>query len=86
MLNQITDSILPEIQEWQNRPLNDAIPPLVWMDAIHYKVREEGQVVSKAVYTVLGINLNGRKELLGIYISESEGARFWLQVLSDFIN
>ena len=82
MLNQITDSIIPEIQEWQNRPLNK-LYPLVWMDAIHYKVREEGQVVSKAVYTVLGINLNGRKELLGIYISESEGARFWLQVLSD---
>jgi putative transposase len=85
MLNQITDSIIPEIQEWQNRPLNK-LYPFVWMDAIHYKVREEGKVVTKAVYTVLGINLNGRKELLGIYISESEGARFWLQVLSDLTN
>jgi len=85
MLNQITDSIIPEIHEWQNRPLN-SLYPFVWMDAIHYKVREEGQVVSKAVYTVLGINLDGRKELLGIYISESEGARFWLQVLSDLTN
>lgn len=85
MLNQITDSIIPEIQEWQSRPLNK-LYPFVWMDAIHYKVREEGQVVTKAVYTVLGINLNGKKELLGIYISESEGARFWLQVLSDLTN
>jgi transposase-like protein len=85
MLNQITDSIIPEIHEWQNRPLN-SLYPFVWMDAIHYKVREEGKVVSKAVYTVLGINLDGRKELLGIYISESEGARFWLQVLSDLTN
>lgn len=85
MLNQITDRIIPEIQEWQNRPLNK-LYPFVWMDAIHYKVRDQGEVVTKAVYTVLGINLEGKKELMGIYISESEGARFWLQVLSDLTN
>jgi putative transposase len=85
MLNQITDSILPEIYEWQSRPLN-SIYPFVWMDAIHFKIREDGKVVSKAVYTILGVSVKGEKELLGIYISESEGARFWLQVLTDLSN
>lgn len=82
MLNQITDKILPEIHEWQSRPL-DEVYPFVWLDAIHFKVREDGKVQSKAVYTIIGLNTHGVKELLGIYLSESEGARFWLQVLTD---
>jgi len=82
MLNQITDKILPEIHEWQSRPL-DEVYPFVWMDAIHFKVREDGKVQAKAVYTIIGLNTHGIKELLGIYLSESEGARFWLQVLTD---
>lgn len=82
MLNQITDKILPEIHEWQSRPL-DEVYPFVWLDAIHFKVREDGKVQAKAVYTIIGLNVHGRKELLGIYLSESEGARFWLQVLTD---
>ncbi len=82
MLNQITDKILPEIHEWQSRPL-DEVYPFLWLDAIHFRVREDGKVQSKAVYTILGLNIHGIKELLGIYLSESEGARFWLQVLTD---
>lgn len=84
-LNQITDKILPEIHEWQSRPL-DELYPFLWMDAIHFKVREDGKVQSKAVYTIIGLNVKGIKELLGIYLSESEGARFWLQVLTDLTN
>jgi putative transposase len=84
-LNQITDKILPEIHEWQSRPL-DELYPFLWMDAIHFKVREDGKVQPKAVYTIIGLNVKGIKELLGIYLSESEGARFWLQVLTDLTN
>ena len=84
-LSAITDNILPVIREWQARPLEE-IYPFVWMDAIHYKVREEGKIVPKAVYTILGFNVNGRKDVIGIYVSESEGANFWLQVLTDLSN
>ncbi len=84
-LSAITDNILPVIREWQARPLEEMYP-FVWMDAIHYKVREEGKIVPKAVYTILGLNVNGIKDVIGIYISESEGANFWLQVLTDLSN
>jgi transposase-like protein len=85
MLNQITDKIIPEIHEWQSRPL-DEVYPFLWLDAIHFKVREDGKVQSKAVYTIIGLNMHGIKDLLGIYLSESEGAKFWLQVLTDLSN
>lgn len=81
-LSNITDRILPSIKEWQSRPLED-VYPIVWMDAIHYKVRTEGKVKSRAVYHILGVNKEGKKDLLGIYVSESEGANFWLSVLTD---
>lgn len=84
-LTAITDRILPEVHQWQNRPL-DSVYPLVWLDAIHYKVREEGRIVSKAVYNVLGINKDGYKDILGSYIGGNESAKFWLQVLSDLQN
>lgn len=84
-LSAVTDNIMPVIREWQARPLEE-IYPFVWMDAIHYKVREEGKIVSRAVYTILGLNAQGIKEALGIYISEAEGANFWLQVLTDLTN
>jgi len=85
MLNQITDKIIPEIHEWQSRPL-DEMYPFLWLDAIHFKVREAGKAQSKAVYTIIGLNIHGVKDLLGIYLSESEGAKFWLQVLTDLSN
>jgi putative transposase len=81
-LTAITDKILPSIKEWQSRRLG-RIYPIVWMDAIHFKVRENGQVIPRAVYIVLGMNNQGIKELLGMYVSEQEGARFWLNVLTD---
>jgi transposase-like protein len=85
VLSQITDRIIPEVKAWQNRPL-EPVYCIVWLDAMHYKVRSEGRVEHKALYNILGINANGRKEVLGMYISESEGANFWLQVLSDLHN
>lgn len=84
-LSAITDKIIPEIREWQGRPL-EPIYCFVWLDAIHFKVREDGRVLNKAVYCVLGADQEGRKDLLGMYIGQSEGARFWLQVLTDLQN
>jgi putative transposase len=84
-LSAITDKIIHTVKEWQARPL-ESIYPIVWMDAIHYKIRENGKVLGKAVYTILGVNIEGRKEVLGLYISENEGANFWLQVLTDLSN
>ncbi len=82
VLSEITDRVIPQVKEWQNRPL-DEVYPIVWLDAMHYKVRDGGKVVSRAVYNILAINKQGRKELIGMYISESEGANFWLSVLTD---
>lgn len=82
VLNSITDRIIPMIREWQSRPL-ERLYAIVWMDAIHFKIREDGKVVTKAVYTVLGVNMKGKKEVLGLYLGEHESASFWLQVLSD---
>jgi len=84
-LTAITDKIIHTVKEWQARPL-ESIYPIVWLDAIHYKIREDGKVLSKAIYTILGVNIEGRKEVLGLYISENEGANFWLQVLTDLSN
>jgi len=81
-ISTITDKIIPMIREWQARPL-ESVYPFVWMDAIHYKTKEDGRIVKKAVYTILGVDAQGKKDILGIYISESEGANFWLGVLTD---
>lgn len=85
MVSKITDKIIPQIKEWQNRPL-ESIYPFIFMDAIHYKVREDGQIKSKAAYVVLGVNLEGIKEVIGIWIGESESSKFWLGVLNDMKN
>lgn len=84
-LSGITDRIIPQIKEWQSRPL-DEVYCILWLDAMHYKVKEDGRVVSRAVYNILGITTEGKKELLGMYLSESEGANFWLSVLTDLQN
>ena len=84
-ISRVTDKILPLIQEWRSRPL-ERVYPFVWLDAIHYKVRHEGRVVSRAVYCIIGLNQEGYKELLGMYVGENEGAKFWLQVLTDLQN
>ena len=84
-ISLITDKIISKVKEWQARPLQ-AMYPFVWLDAIHYKIKEDGRYISKAVYTILGVNMEGRKEVLGLYLSENEGANFWLQVLTDLSN
>jgi putative transposase len=82
LVSNITERIITLAKEWQNRPL-EAIYPIVFFDAIHYKVRDEGKVISKAAYTCLGVDLTGRKDLLGLWVGESEGANFWLSVITD---
>jgi putative transposase len=84
-ISAVTDQLIPELKAWQSRPL-EAVYPFIWLDAIHYKVKDEGRYVSKAVYTILGLNVEGKKELLGLYLSESEGANYWLSVLTDLHN
>lgn len=84
-INAVTDKLLPELQAWRERQL-EAVYPIVWLDAIHYKIKENGRFISKAVYTILGLNVEGKKELLGLYLSESEGAHHWLSVLTDLHN
>ena len=81
-ISSITDRIIPEIKEWQNRPL-ESVYPILWLDAMHYKVREDSQVKSKAVYSVLGVTMDGTKEVLGIYFGTSESSSFWRQVLNN---
>jgi transposase-like protein len=85
MVSKITDKILPMITEWQSRPL-ERVYPVVFLDAIHFKVRKDGRIVNKAAYSVLGINLAGQKEVLGIWVGEHESASFWLGVCNDLKN
>lgn len=84
-ISAVTDKLLPELQTWRERDL-EALYPIVWLDAIHYKIKENGRYVSKAVYTILGLNVDGKKELLGLYLSDQEGAHHWLSVLTDLQN
>ena len=84
-LTAITDQLLPALKEWRQRPL-ESIYPVIWMDAVHYKIREDGRYVGKAIYTLLGLTLDGKKELLGLYLSENEGANYWMSVLTDIQN
>lgn len=81
-ITSITDKVWPEIEEWRCRPLDD-VYPFVWLDALFYKVKQDGQIKSMAAYLVLGMNVDGEKDLLGIYLAETESSSFWLQVLSD---
>lgn len=85
LVSKITDRVLPLANEWQNRAL-DTIYPIVFMDAIHYKVRSEGRIINKAAYIAIGINLEGVKEVLGIWIGENESSKYWLKVLTDIRN
>jgi len=82
LVTKITEKIMPEVTAWQNRPL-EAVYPFIFMDAIHYKVREDHRYVTKAAYVVLGITMDGRKDILGVWIGEHESSKFWLNVLND---
>lgn len=81
-LSEIIDRIVPKVKEWQSRPLEEMYT-IVWLDAMHYKVKDGGRTSTRAVYNVLGVSKEGRKDLIGMYVSESEGANFWLSVLTD---
>ena len=84
-LNTITDKLLPEQQAWRERDL-EAVYPIVWIDAIQYKIKENGCYVSKAVYTIPGVTIEGKRELLGLYLSDQEGAHHWLSMSTDLHN
>ncbi len=85
LVSDITDKLMPQIEEWQNRPLSDTYP-IVFIDAIHHSVREDGVVKKLAAYVVLGINLEGIKDVLGIYVGQTENSKYWLSVLNDLKN
>ena len=84
-VSKITDRILPEIKEWQSRPL-EPVYPFVFMDAIHYKIREDGRILNRAAYVVLGVTLEGNKDILSITIGANESSKFWLGMLNDLKN
>lgn len=84
-ISRITDKILPIVKEWQERPLED-IYAVVYMDAIHYHVRSEGRIVKRAVYIALGIDMSGRRDVLGMYVGENESAKFWLSIMNGLKN
>ncbi len=81
-VSKITETIMEQAKEWQARPL-DSVYPFLFLDAVHYSVRTNGKVVKRAAYVILGINLEGKKDVIGIYIGENETSKFWLQVLTD---
>lgn len=85
LISSVTDAVAEEVKTWQSRPL-DALYPIVYLDCIHVKVRDAGTVRAKAAYLALGINMAGEKELLGIWIAQTEGAKFWLQVITELKN
>ena len=82
LVSKISEKIMPEVNDWQNRPLEE-VYPFVFMDAIHYKVKEDHRYITKAAYVVLGINMEGGKDILGIWIGEHESSKFWLNVLTE---
>jgi transposase-like protein len=85
LISKVTDAVIEQVVEWQARPL-DAVYPIVYLDCIVLKIRQDKQVINKAVYLALGVNMEGHKELLGMWISENEGAKFWLSVLTELQN
>lgn len=85
LISKITDKILPIAQDWQRRPL-EPIYPIIFLDAIHYKVRQDSKVICKAAYAVIGVNIDGNKEVLGIWVGENETSKYWLAVLNDIRN
>src|SRR5579863_2062343 len=85
LISKVTDAILEEVREWQSRPL-ESIYPVVFFDALRVKIRDEGMVKNKAVYVVLGITASGEKDVLGLWIEQTEGAKFWLKVMNDLRN
>lgn len=85
LISTVTDSVMDEVKQWQSRPL-DAVYPVIYLDCIHVKVRDTGSVRAKAIYLAIGINMEGHKEILGLWIAQTEGAKFWLSVVTELKN
>src|SRR5207249_11219387 len=85
LISNVTDAIVEEVKQWQNRPLEE-LYPIVYLDALMVKVRDEGHIQNKAVYVVLGVDLDGQKDVLGLWVAQNKGAKFWLQVLTELKN
>ena len=85
LISNATEAVIEEVKQWQNRPL-EQLYPIVYLDALMVKVRDEGHIQNKAIYVVLGVNLEGQKEVLGLWVAQTEGAKFWLQVLTELKN
>lgn len=85
LISNVTNAVLEDVKAWQNRPL-DEVYPIVWFDALQVKVRHEQRVINKAIYLALAVNLSGQKELLGIWVSQNEGAKFWLSIFTELKN
>ena len=85
LISRVTDAVIEQVDEWQNRPL-DGVYPIVYMDCIVVKIRQDKRVINKSIYLALGVNMEGHKELLGMWISENEGSKFWLSVLTELQN
>ena len=84
-LSSITDKVIPMVTEWQSRPL-ESLYCIIWMDAMYYKVKQDHKMVTRCVYNILGVTTEGKKDVLGCYVNEAEGANFWLSVLTDLQN
>ena len=84
-ISDVTDKILPQIEDWQKRPLSE-VYPVLYIDAIHYSVRDNGVIRKLAAYVILGINIDGQKEVLTIQVGDNESAKYWLSVLNELKN
>lgn len=82
LISTVTDSVIDEVRQWQSRPL-DPLYPILYLDALQVKVRDQGRVSNKAIYLAIGVNMQGLKEVLGMWASENEGAKFWLSVITE---
>jgi transposase-like protein len=85
LISNVTEAVMDEVKIWQSRSL-DEVYPILYMDALRVKVRDGGHVVNKAIYVAIGVNIEGKKEVLGLWAAQNEGAKFWLQVLTEVQN
>ena len=85
LISNVTEAVMEEVKNWQSRPL-DSVYPIVYLDALVVKIRETGHVRNKAIYVAIGVNMQGKKEVLGLWAGQAEGAKFWLQVLTEMKN
>lgn len=82
LISAVTDAVMDEVREWQTRPL-EAVYPILYLDALQVKIRDQGQIINKAIYLAIAVNMEGKKEVLGMWSSQSEGAKFWLSIITE---